>query len=81
MNLYSLHVHVAVQRGPLLSAPFVGIGILHFSVLKRKNDDAKWEQNIESQNTKNMQIQILNITKYKYPSAFNFGISSFFRRF
>ena len=41
MNLYSLHVHVAVQRGPLLSAPFVGIGILHFSVLKRKNDDAK----------------------------------------
>ena len=35
MNLYSLHVHVAVQGGPLLCASFVGVGILNFAILKR----------------------------------------------
>ena len=35
MNLYSLHVHVAVQGGPLLGAPLVGIRILHFTDLNR----------------------------------------------
>ena len=34
-NLDSLHVHVAVQGGPLLCASFVGVGILNFAILKR----------------------------------------------
>ena len=34
-NLDSLHVHVAVQGGPLLCASFVGVGILDFAILKR----------------------------------------------
>ena len=63
MNLYSLHVHVAVQRGPLLSAPFIGIGILHFSELKRKNDDAKWEQKIDTYKIQNINIFVLWNTK------------------
>ena len=34
-DLDSLHVHVAVQGGPLLCASFVGVGILNFAILKR----------------------------------------------
>ena len=34
-NLDSLHVHIAVQWGPLLCASFVGVGVLNFAILKR----------------------------------------------
>ena len=66
MNLYSLHVHVAVERGPLLSSPFVGIRILHFTELKRNSkDDIKKVKKKYNEKYRNIEIQKYEIKNTK----------------
>ena len=68
MNLYSLHVQIAVHRSPLLSAPLVGIGILHFTNLSRF---ITFESDI-FQNSKNYIYKNYNNKKIPMSDGFQF---------
>ena len=68
-------MQVAVERGPLLSSPFVGISILHFTELKRKSNNNMKEVN-KSMKKKNREIQKYQITNSKNITIQNLCSSS-----